>query len=581
MAHVGVVVMVTLVIGHRGSGKTSFLRGLRVKTIDLDQELEKRSGVPVAELFTRGESAFRVLEKDTLEDLVASAMEPTVIAVGAGFEGPPPAGAHVLWLRRLTDSAGRSFLNRPRLNAELSPFDEYMERFPVRDRRFRDWAHEELILPEGCQEAPVGFFPTQEAAEKPTGTSLCDLTLLPENFREWEGWIRKRLAWRIRRFEIRDDILDSGQTRFAVASIPADRLVWARREKVMDAPPSVSWDWAMELGAPPDKVFCISLHNRDEGFEAALQRLNVFSEQAEVLKLAVEVKDFVELKRGHDWWSEDPEHRAFLPNSPDGRWRWYRSLFGPRMPVHFIREGDGSSPDQPILWQALMQPSLSARFAAVLGHPVGHSRTPGEHQGFFKERGLPVVAIDVPEEEFSFALEFLTKLGLSHAAVTSPLKKQAWAQAHHVSNEARRTQSANTLYIRSGRRFAHNTDVLALERLKSKLSGLESVWLWGGGGVKTSVKAIWPHVKEVPARQGFAGGGADMVIWATGRSRNFVWPSSQLRPKLVLDLNYGEDSPGLEWAVREKLVYESGLEMFKSQAEFQREFWGACEQHVR
>ena len=45
----------------------------------------------------------------------------------------------------------------------------------------------------------------------------------------------------------------------------------------------------------------------------------------------------------------------------------------------------------------------------------------------------------------------------------------------------------------------------------------------------------------------------------------------------MLDLNYSDDSPGLEWAVRENLPYQSGLKMFKLQAEFQRRFWSACE----
>jgi shikimate 5-dehydrogenase len=296
-----------------------------------------------------------------------------------------------------------------------------------------------------------------------------------------------------------------------------------------------------------------------------------------LVKMAVEVKDFTELQLGHQWWLENPAARVFLPRSKDGRWRWYRSLFGPRMRLHFIREGDGSAPDQPPLWQAVLQPPFQRAFAAVLGHPVEHSRSPCEHLRFFKERGMPFVAVDIEEREFPYALEFLSGLGLTCAAVTAPLKKAAWALAHRVSAEARRAQAANSLFINEKRITAHNTDLPALMDIKSGLPGAGEVWLWGGGGIRGSVKAVWPGAREIPARQGLNGGGADLVIWATGRSRPFRWPASNLRPNLILDLNYGDDSPGLEWAVRENLPYQSGLAMFKAQAGYQRAFWRACE----
>ena len=41
-----------------------------------------------------------------------------------------------------------------------------------------------------------------------------------------------------------------------------------------------------------------------------------------------------------------------------------------------------------------------------------------------------------------------------------------------------------------------------------------------------------------------------------------------------MDLNYTEDSPGSEWAIREDLPYRSGLEMFKLQADLQRQTFG-------
>jgi len=569
--------MTTVLIGHRGTGKTTFLRALEKfahdqdwnwSFFDLDQEIERRQGALTAEIFAQGEEKFRQLEGETLNDLIMHADRPQVIALGAGFEGPMPEDAHVVWLRRATDAAGRSFLNRPRLETNVSPLAEYKERFFVRDRRFADWAHEELILPEGYEGG------LEELLISGRAQIPCDLTVLPENFRDWPAFVKKREVWGLRRFELRDDLLSSEQIALAVHTLPAERILYSHRkssasEKVTRYPS----DWALELGEPPHEAQIISLHERDEDFPGTLARI---SNHKGHLKLAVEVKDFTELRAGHEWWKQNPEGRSFLPRSHDGRWRWYRSLFGPQMGVHFVREGEGSSLDQPPLWQVLLQPPFKDKFAAVLGTPVEHSRSPLEHRGFCKD--IPFVSVTLPEEEFSVGLQFLRDLGLKFAAVTSPLKKQAWAQAHQLSKEARQTQAVNTLYFDRGTILAHNTDVLALQALRQELPSLQPVWLWGGGGVKSSLKKVWPELIEISARQGTTDNGAPgLVIWATGRSRPFQWPASTVRPELIIDLNYSDDSPGLEWAVRENLPYQSGLRMFKLQAEFQRVFWAACE----
>lgn len=557
--------MVTLLIGHRGTGKTSFLRGLKdVQVFDLDEEIARAHG---RDLFAQGEVVFRERERAVLSRLLGEIKAPAVIAVGAGFEGPIPQGVQVLWLRRQTDASGRCFLNRPRLHPELPPYAEYQERFSARERRFADWAHEELFLPEGY----VGGL--QDFVSQPAWQMPWDLTLLAENFRSWSTFYAKRMRWNLRRWELRDDLLSEEQIEIALATIPREQILFSRRRRSSGVTPAgCSVDWALELGEPPDRADVVSLHELEDDFESTLKYLNRF--RGSILKLAVEINNFSELKRGHDWWLEDSAKRAFLPRSRDGRWRWYRSLFGPRMPLHFIREGLGSSLDQPLLWQCVLQPEFRSEFGAVLGQPVQHSRSPMEHMSALK---IPFLAIDVPEEEFTCALDFLHELGLRFAAVTSPLKQIAWAHAHRHTSESRRTRSANTLLFHGEVIHAHNTDVLALHQLRDL--DYENIWLWGGGGVKSSVKEVWPEVREFSARQGCAGevNNPDLVIWATGRSRQFVFPPPEVRPRLVLDLNYGEDSPGLEWAVRDNLNYQSGLEMFKVQARFQREFWSRGE----
>ena len=65
----------------------------------------------------------------------------------------------------------------------------------------------------------------------------------------------------------------------------------------------------------------------------------------------------------------------------------------------------------------------------------------------------------------------------------------------------------------------------------------------------------------------------EVIIWGVGRSLfNGVFPPEQWRPRIVLDLNYAEDSPGREYALRlgiRRVRYVSGLGLFKAQAALQ------------
>jgi shikimate kinase len=70
-----------------GAGKTTVGRRLAKKLgwkfIDLDEEIERREGCAVAEIFRKhGESHFRSLERRCLKDL--SSLSKTVVALGGG-----------------------------------------------------------------------------------------------------------------------------------------------------------------------------------------------------------------------------------------------------------------------------------------------------------------------------------------------------------------------------------------------------------------------------------------------------------------------------------------------------------------
>lgn len=86
---------VIFLIGFMGCGKSTLGRALErragVVFTDLDDEIERRAGMTVSEIFaTRGEEEFRALERDTLRSLsLTDRAVPTVIACGGGTPCQP------------------------------------------------------------------------------------------------------------------------------------------------------------------------------------------------------------------------------------------------------------------------------------------------------------------------------------------------------------------------------------------------------------------------------------------------------------------------------------------------------------
>ncbi len=76
-----------VLVGLMGSGKTTVGRrlaaSLQCPFLDTDEEVERRTGRTVRDIFTRdGEDAFRVIEHDVLRDALATADRSVIAAAG-------------------------------------------------------------------------------------------------------------------------------------------------------------------------------------------------------------------------------------------------------------------------------------------------------------------------------------------------------------------------------------------------------------------------------------------------------------------------------------------------------------------
>src|SRR6478752_1306533 len=89
---------------------------------------------------------------------------------------------------------------------------------------------------------------------------------------------------------------------------------------------------------------------------------------------------------------------------------------------------------------------------AVIGFPVGHSRSPAMQSAALAELGLgeewSYEAIDVAPEEFEARVRAMPGEGFAGANVTVPHKLAALALADIASEMAREIGAANTLIFR-------------------------------------------------------------------------------------------------------------------------------------
>ncbi len=610
--------MKIVIMGHRGTGKSHLLERLKfyfsdpgdqdIWYFDLDKEIEFREGKTVSQIFEEyGEKKFRELEVAVLTEIV-SKNKKFIIALGAGFPLQQlPHEVEKVWVRRRTDSLGRVFLNRPRLNPDLSPLEEYLKRLPLREESYRSHCDWEYTMPEGIMKP--------HAVEKKIFRKDFDkiggyLTLLPRHFENTEYLQNVIRSFDVDSFELRDDLLSLPQIQLAVSLLPNRRILMSLRKENTDPwvkeflRTGVRWDWAAELGDCNIKGFndpILSVHQLPEGTLTSLCQLEQFIHKISLkvhrqkishIKLAPIVRSFAELSVLNSWFNQSPEERSILPRSlENGSWHWFRLYQKKRQLINFFRTDQGSALDQPTVFEWLQVEEKVFNFAAVLGHPVFHSRTPLEQEDFFAKRKMPVFAIDVEGTEFDEAMSFLDDLGLRAAAVTSPLKNFAFQFSPYRSALANDLGTVNTLSKKDQVWFSHNTDLEGFRALVGMVTGNHPLVVsWGGGGTLPVIRKILPHVwnfsvrnravrtendDQIPRsfeeKERLNKKGPDLLIWAAAPDAQF--PPDHWQPKVVLDLNYREDSLAREYALTVNAQYIDGLKMFVDQARAQRDYW--------
>jgi shikimate dehydrogenase len=142
---------------------------------------------------------------------------------------------------------------------------------------------------------------------------------------------------------------------------------------------------------------------------------------------------------------------------------------------------------------------------AVLGYPVGHSRSPAMHTAALAELGLgeewSYEAIEVAPDAFESRVQAMSAEGFAGANVTVPHKGAALSLADELSETAREIGAANTLVFDGGETKAENTDAEGfLRSLPGSPAGKRALVLGAGGAARA---IVWALLRE----------GAEVEVW--------------------------------------------------------------------
>ncbi len=141
---------------------------------------------------------------------------------------------------------------------------------------------------------------------------------------------------------------------------------------------------------------------------------------------------------------------------------------------------------------------------AVMGNPIGHSKSPAIHAQFAEQtqQAINYTAIHVDLGGFEQAVgNFIASSGKG-LNITVPFKQEAWNLADERSERAERAGAVNTLILKDKKIIGDNTDGVGLVRdlIDNKKLALKNtrILLMGAGGAARGV--LLPLLNQQPAQ---------------------------------------------------------------------------------
>ena len=168
------------------------------------------------------------------------------------------------------------------------------------------------------------------------------------------------------------------------------------------------------------------------------------------------------------------------------------------------------------------------RLAAVIGHPVAHSRSPAMHTAAYEALGLEreYVAIDVEPAVLDLFIGMLDADGFAGVNVTIPHKQAVIELCDELSDEARRAGSVNTVLVRDGGLRGETTDGAGLLWALGEVEPADALVLGAGGAARAAVTALadagWSVAVSARRREGAASLGVGVEPWPPQKGARLI-----------------------------------------------------------
>ena len=128
----------------------------------------------------------------------------------------------------------------------------------------------------------------------------------------------------------------------------------------------------------------------------------------------------------------------------------------------------------------------------VIGNPIDHSLSPELHNYWIKKNKIDAIyeKKKINNEDLKKLILEIREKKIAGVNVTVPFKQQIIPLIDKLSNEAKITQSVNTIYYKNNEIVGHNTDIdgfeLGIKEAKYNVNN-KNIFILGAGGVVSSI----------------------------------------------------------------------------------------------
>ena len=134
----------------------------------------------------------------------------------------------------------------------------------------------------------------------------------------------------------------------------------------------------------------------------------------------------------------------------------------------------------------------------VIGNPIDHSLSPELHNHWIKQNNIDATyeKKKLNKNELSNLILQIKQENISGVNVTVPFKNSIIPYLDELSDEAKKTQAVNTLYLKNKKVIGHNTDIFGFEKAIEKINfdfNNKIIFILGAGGVVPSI--IYASIK--------------------------------------------------------------------------------------